>query len=118
MTRCILLILSLAWAAFASADEPTSLRAGIIGLDTSHVVAFTTTLNKGPKKAEDAPKVAGIRVVAAYPQGSKDIKSSTDRVPEYVQKVKALGVESVDSIDALLSKVDVVFLESNDGRVH
>ncbi len=118
MTRRILLVLSLACASIAPADEPKSLRAGIIGLDTSHVVAFTTTLNKGPKKAEDAPKVAGLRVVAAYPQGSKDIKSSTDRVPEYVEKVKALGVEIVNSIDELLTKVDVVFLESNDGRVH
>lgn len=93
-------------------------RVGIIGLDTSHAVAFTSTLNKGPKKAEDAPKVAGFRVVAAYPQGSRDIESSTKRVPEYAEKVKEMGVEIVDSIDALLSRVDAVLLESNDGKVH
>lgn len=104
--------------AAALADDPKPLRAGIIGLDTSHVLAFTNTLNKGPKKPEDASKVAGIKVVAAYPQGSRDIESSTKRVPEYTEKVKALGVEIVDSIPALLAKVDVVFLESNDGRVH
>jgi len=91
---------------------------GIIGLDTSHVVAFTQTLNQGPKKPEDAAKVAGVKVVAAYPQGSKDIESSTRRVPEYVEKVKAFGVEIVESIDELLKRVDVVLLESNDGRVH
>jgi predicted dehydrogenase len=94
------------------------LRAGIIGLDTSHVIAFTQTLNKGPKKPEDAPKVAGVKVVAAYPQGSKDIESSTKRVPEYTEKVKAFGVEIVDSIEELVKRVDAVFLESNDGRVH
>ena len=102
----------------APAAEPKPLRAGIIGLDTSHVLAFTQSLNKGPKKPEDAEKIAGVKVVAAYPQGSKDIKSSTDRVPEYTEKVKAMGVEIVDSIDELLKRVDVVFLESNDGRVH
>ena len=119
MTRRILLLASLAIASLAVAqDNPKPLRAGIIGLDTSHVLAFTQTLNKGPKNPEDAPKVAGITVVAAYPQGSRDIEGSTKRVPEYTEKVKALGVEIVDSVEALVKKVDVVFLESNDGRVH
>ncbi len=94
------------------------IKVGIIGLDTSHVIAFTQTLNKGPKKPEDAPKVAGARVVAAYPQGSRDIESSVKRVPEYIEKVRELGVEIVDSIEALVEKVDAVLLESNDGRVH
>src|SRR5262249_37434703 len=53
-----------------------------------------------------------------YPKGSRDIKSSTDRVPEYTQKVGDLGVEIVGSIDDLLQKVDVVLLETNDGRPH
>ncbi len=90
------------------------IRAGIIGLDTSHVLAFTKTLNATPQR----PEVMGVRLVAAYAQGSKDIESSTQRVPEYTAKVQALGVEIVPSINALLDKVDVVFLESNDGRVH
>ncbi|MEQ1854694.1 MAG: Gfo/Idh/MocA family oxidoreductase, partial [Chthoniobacteraceae bacterium] len=102
----------------AHAQEPKPLRAGIIGLDTSHVIAFATTLNKGPKNPADADKVAGVKVVAAYPQGSRDIESSTKRVPEYTEKVRALGVEIVDSIEDLMKRVDVVFLESNDGRVH
>ena len=100
------------------ARELKPLRAGIIGLDTSHVVAFVTTLNKDPKNPADKVKVAGVKVVAAYPQGSKDIESSTKRVPEYTAKVKAMGVEIVDSIEELVKRVDVVFLESNDGRVH
>lgn len=91
-----------------------ALRVGIIGLDTSHSIAFTEILN-----AKDAqPDVSGCRVVAAYPKGSPDIVSSTQRVPEYTKKVQELGVEIVDSIDALLEKVDVVLLESNDGRPH
>lgn len=98
----------------AASAQAQNIRAGIIGLDTSHVLAFTKTLNAETQK----PEVMGVRVVAAYPQGSKDIESSTKRVPEYIEKVKAMGVEIVPTIDALLDKVDVVFLETNDGRPH
>lgn len=119
MTRRLCLLMPFLAASLAMAqDNLKPLRAGIIGLDTSHVIAFATTLNKGPKNPEDAAKVAGVTVVAAYPQGSKDIEGSTKRVPEYTAKMKELGVEIVDTIEELLKRVDVVFLESNDGRVH
>ena len=102
-------------ATTARADEPQKpLRAGIIGLDTSHAIAFTKTLNAEQPKLE----VAGCRMVAAYPKGSPDIESSVTRVPGYIEEVKKLGVEIVDSIDELLKRVDVVFLETNDGRPH
>jgi len=95
-------------------ESKQELRAGIIGLDTSHVIAFTKLLNTGTPEGD----LVGIRVVAAYPEGSKDIEGSVSRVPGYTKQVKAMGVEIVDSIDELLKKVDVVFLESNDGRPH
>jgi predicted dehydrogenase len=57
-------------------------------------------------------------VVAAYPKGSPDIESSVSRVPGYTEEVKKLGVQLVDSIPDLLKKVDVVLLETNDGRPH
>lgn len=97
-----------------SSASAQNIRAGIIGLDTSHVLSFSKTLNTDPQK----PEVMGVRMVAAYPQGSKDIEGSVKRVPEYTEKVKAMGVEIVPSIPALLEKVDVVFLETNDGRPH
>jgi len=112
MTRRFLLA-SLALTASTFGQEMKPLRAGIIGLDTSHAIAFITTLN-----IKKPPQTAGVTVVAAYPKGSPDIESSTKRVPEYTEKAKAAGVEIVDSIEALLSKVDVVFLETNDGRPH
>lgn len=87
---------------------------GIIGLDTSHSTAFVEALNSStPDAAYD-----GYKVVAAYPQGSKTIKSSYERIPAYTEQVKKLGVEIVSSIAALLDKVDVVMLETNDGRPH
>jgi predicted dehydrogenase len=89
-------------------------RVGIIGLDTSHASAFTKALNDVNAGAE----YKGYKIVAAYPHGTKDIKSALDRAPGFLADVKALGVEIVDSIEALLKKVDVVLLESNDGRVH
>ena len=95
--------------------QAQNIRAGIIGLDTSHAIAFTKLLNA---KTPQPPELMGVRVVAAYPQGSKDIESSTKRVPELTQQVKDQGVEIVSSISDLLDKVDVVFLESNDGRPH
>lgn len=93
---------------------PPGKRVGIIGLDTSHAPAFTKTLNSTDASSE----YRGYKVVAAYPKGSHDIKSSVDRIPKYTEGVKKLGVEIVDSIDALLEKVDVVLLETNDGRLH
>jgi hypothetical protein len=89
-------------------------RAGIIGLDTSHSIAFTKALN-GP---DALPELGGYKIVAAYPKGSSDIKSSADRIPGYTEDVKKMGVEIVNSIEELLTKVDVVFLETNDGRPH
>lgn len=89
-------------------------RVGIIGLDTSHSVAFTKVFNKEDQEAV----YRGYKIVAAYPQGSLDIESSVSRIPDYMEQVKKMGVEIVDSIDDLLKKVDVVLLETNDGRRH
>lgn len=89
-------------------------KVGIIGLDTSHSIAFTKVLN-----AQDAgPQFGNYKVVAAYPYGSKDIESSTKRIPDYIEEIKTYKVEVVGSIKELLDKVDVVLLETNDGRLH
>jgi hypothetical protein len=98
----------------AAAQEIPSLRVGIIGLDTSHAIAFTKELNNPEAK----PELANCRVVAAYPKGSPDIESSTSRVPDYIEQIKKLDVEIVDSIEELLKRVDCVLLETNDGRPH
>lgn len=89
-------------------------RVGIIGLDTSHSVAFTKALNA----PEPAAELKGFKVVAAYPKGSKDIESSTKRVPGYTEEVRKLGVEIVNSVEELIKKADVILLETNDGRPH
>ena len=96
------------------ASEPARiLRAGMIGLDTSHVIAFTRIFNDPDAKGP----LAGIEVVAGYPGGT-DIPASRDRVGRFTQQLREMGVEIVDDIPQLLAKVDVVLLESVDGRIH
>lgn len=98
----------------AAAQKQKVIRVGIIGLDTSHVVAFTNLLNTTTK-----PELSGVKIVAAYPGGSPDIPSSKNRLKGYTETLRdKYHVEIVDSIDALLKKVDAVLLESVDGRPH
>jgi len=95
-------------------DEPV-IKVGIVGLDTSHVVAFTSLLND-PKNANHIP---GCKVVAAFKGGSADIKDSIGRLDGFTKTLQEKwGVEIVDSIEALCTKVDAVLLESVDGRPH
>ena len=89
-------------------------RIGMIGLDTSHCIAFTQAMNAAQASAE----WKGYKVVAAYPKGSNDIQSSVERIPGYTADVQKLGVEIVGSIQELLTKVDFILLETNDGRLH
>jgi len=114
-TTLMFLILLSGATSCAEDNAPLPLiRVGIIGLDTSHVLHFTTALNVQVPSSE----LSGCRVVAAYPQGSPDIETSVSRVPEYTKQLRGMGVEIVDSIDALLGRVDAVLLETNDGRPH
>jgi predicted dehydrogenase len=93
----------------------TPIRIGMIGLDTSHCTAFTSILND-PNAEDD---LAGFRVVAAYPGGSPDIPASKDRIKGFTDTLRQkYGVEIVESIDEMLPKVDVVMIESVDGRPH
>jgi predicted dehydrogenase len=96
----------------SAADD---LRIGIIGLDTSHVTAFTALLN-GPEGSNHA---TGAKVVAAFKGGSPDIESSRSRVEGYTKELREKhGVTIYDSIEELCQHVDAVMLESVDGRPH
>ena len=87
------------------------LRLGIVGTDTSHVIEFTRSLNSGG--------VPGARIVAAFKGGSPDFERSRSRVEGYARELaEKYGVEFVDQIGGLCSKVDAILLESVDGRQH
>ena len=100
---------------YGTAAWGADLRLGIIGCDTSHVIAFTETLNNPNANGH----VAGGKVVAAYKGGSADIPSSISRVEGYAKTLQEkYGVKMYDSIEELCKNVDAVLLESVDGRPH
>ncbi len=96
------------------AAEPTlPLKAGIIGMD-AHALPWTKIIND-PKATGE---LADMQVVAGFPGGSPDIPQSMEILRNSVGPVSEMGVEIVDSIDALIKKVDVVLILSIDGRTH
>ncbi|MAG94553.1 MAG: dehydrogenase, partial [Planctomycetaceae bacterium] len=89
------------------------LRVGIIGTDTSHSTSFTKILNN----PEAPDELKGCRVVVAALSSSADIAESARFGKTIVPQLKKMGVEIVPTIEKLLEGVDVVLLETNDGRV-
>ena len=96
-------------------NDEQPLRLGLIGLDTSHVIAFTSRLNE-----VDSPNhVPGARVIAAFKGGSDDIKSSRTRVEGYTKTLtEKYGVKIYDDISKLCKAGDAGLLTSLDGRPH
>lgn len=108
---------ALAFLPFAAGllAQDQRLRIGIIGLDTSHVIAFTERLND----LQSPNHVPGGQVVAAFKGGSPDIKSSAERVEGYTKTlVEKYGVKIYPTIEEVCQNVDAVLLESVDGRPH
>ncbi len=91
------------------------IKLGMVGLDTSHVSAFTKLLHS----QEDVNHVAGAKVVVAFPGGSPDFPLSINRVEQFTNELRdTYGVRIVDSIEAVAEASDAILLESVDGRVH
>ena len=110
----IRLVIAVAFA-FTLVVQAAEIRIGIIGLDTSHVTAFTELLNN----PENKNHVPGGKVIAAFKGGSSDIPSSASRVEGFTKQLQdKYGVEIVETIEELCKRVDAVLLESVDGRPH
>jgi len=98
-----------------SLSRAAEIRLGLIGLDTSHVTAFTELLNN-PKAKDHVP---GAKVIAAFKGGSADIPSSIGKVEEYTTALREkYGVKIYDTIEQVCAEVDAVLIESVDGRPH
>ena len=93
--------------------EMKELKLGMVGLDTSHVVAFIDCFNQ----PSDPFYVAGTPVAAAFPGGSAGFSLSRERVEMFTEKVRRSGVRIVDSI-ADLAGLDGFLLTSVDGAQH
>ena len=93
--------------------QKAPIRVGIIGLD-AHAVPFTQIITD-PKSE---PLIREMKVVVAVPAYSPDIPFSADNIAKNTQSMRQMGVEIVDTVEALLPKVDAVLLLSIDGRPH
>lgn len=114
-TVCLCFIACLNILLTLSLHAAEVIRVGIVGLDTSHVIAFTRILNDD----KDPNHVPGARVVAGYPGGTLDNPSSALRVEGYTRQLRdEYQVEIVNDIPTLCARVDAVLLESVDGRPH
>jgi hypothetical protein len=113
LTCLTILALSIGNGVRAQEQPAATIRAGMIGLDTSHVPAFAKIFNSSKATGD----VAGIKVVAGYPGGT-ELPASRGRVEKFTEQLRGMGIEIVKTIPELLEKVDVVLLESVDGRIH
>lgn len=88
------------------------LRIGMVGLDTSHAGSFSEVLN-GPDSHQRA-----ARVVCAFPGGAPDWDLSWSRIEGITAQVKGMGVEIVDTPEAVAERSDLIFITEVDGRMH
>ena len=86
--------------------EEKVMRIGIVGCDTSHVIAFTKIINEPP--ADGSPQK--FKVTIAFPGGSEDIPDSRNRREGFVNQLKERGIEIVDSAEAVAVKADAILL--------
>jgi len=91
------------------------MKIGMIGLDTSHCLAFAGMLNDESHEYH----IGGTRVVGAFPGGSELFSLSRNRVQGYTDTLASeYGVRMYPDIESLVRDVDAIMLESVDGRQH
>ncbi|WP_042146663.1 Gfo/Idh/MocA family protein [Paucisalibacillus sp. EB02] len=91
------------------------LKLGIIGLDTSHVTAFTKLLHHHVENYH----VSGARVKLAYPGGSPHLSLSMSRLKAFSEELnQTYGVPITDSIQKVAAECDAILIESVDGGAH
>ena len=89
------------------------MKLGMVGLDTSHCLAFTNLLND----PENQFHISGAKVVKAFPGGSEVFSFSRDRVGKFTSDLRCMNIEMTGRIEDL-SGMDGYFLESVDGNQH
>lgn len=91
------------------------LKAGMVGLDTSHCKAFIEVLHD-PANPNHIP---GIQVTGVYRGGSDQFGFSRERLDEFASEIdRRFQIPVYESIPQLVKDSDVLFLTSVDGRQH
>ena len=93
---------------------PSNIRIGIVGLSV-HSAAFTKLLNDPQKDAT----LAGCTMNLFYhPKGNADVDFTPEQLQKFESEIVSCGGKRAGSMDELLSQVDAVMIETNDGRPH
>ena len=91
------------------------LKAGMVGLDTSHCRAFIEVLHDSTSPYH----VPGVQITGVYSGGSEQFSLSRDRVKGFTDEITTrFQIPIYASIAELARDVDVLFLTSVDGRQH
>ncbi len=89
------------------------MKIGLIGLDTSHAVAFTELLQN-----EQLPDlIRDAKISCAFPGGSSH-PFSQSRIQKFTENVQAQGIPIVSSIEEVAQTSDAILLLSVDGGQH
>lgn len=92
-----------------------TLKAGMVGLDTSHCKAFLEVLHD-PTSPYHVP---GVKVTGVYVGGSELFSFSRERVGKFAGEIEhQFHIPVYSSIPELVKEVDCLFLTSVDGRQH
>lgn len=91
------------------------LKIGLIGLDTSHVAAFTKIFNDASYEFH----IPGAKVTCAWPGGSPDLEVSHSRVDKFTAQLQGdFNVKILPSPEDVAREADLVFITAVDGRAH
>lgn len=91
------------------------MRIAMIGLDTSHCVAFAKLLHD----ADHPFHVPGARVVAGFPGGSEDFELSRSRVEGFKRRMESeFGIVVAASPEEAAEQADGILITAGDGRRH
>ncbi|MCC6682522.1 MAG: Gfo/Idh/MocA family oxidoreductase [Phycisphaeraceae bacterium] len=90
-------------------------RIGMIGLDTSHVIAFCRLL----MDQSDPHYIPGFKVSAAWAGGSRDFDKSWSRIEGFTRELKEkYGVPMLETPRQVAEQCDLVLMTAVDGRTH
>jgi predicted dehydrogenase len=113
--QCVRRVAPMAQPSGVKIVNGSTIRIGLIGLDTTHATTFTKILHD----PSDPFHIPGAKVVAAYPGGSPDMDISISRVGGFISELRdRYGVRIMDAPEDVAEACDLVFILACDGRRH
>lgn len=93
----------------------SKLKIGLVGLDSSHCLAFTEILQDRGNEYH----LRGSEIIGAYTGGSPEFALSRERVKGFTEEIRGrFGIPIYQNIPDLARDADALILLSSDGRQH